>query len=155
MVIFGHYETDQIRVPRPRIRGYVNFTRLGVQGMVDFLVDSGADSVIIHPADVRNIGILQRTLRENSVRESVGIGGRQKYFTESGSISFADGQFSYVRCYLDICIAGDDISTTSERVPSILGRDFLNLCDVRLNYSTALVALQPVSANDYGEISFP
>ena len=153
MVILGHYEADQIKVPRPRVSGYVIFIRLGVQGFVEFLVDSGADSVILHSADVGNIGIPQQMLQENTIRESIGIGGTQEYFSEPGLISFENDEPPYIKCYLDICIAGTDISTTPHGVPSILGREFLNQCDMRLNYSTGLVALEPVNANEFGEIS--
>ena len=130
----------------------MNFTRIGVQGVVDFLVDSGADSVIIHGNDARNIGIHQQMLRPHSIMESVGIGGIRRYFSEQGSISFEDDQGLLIRCYLDISIAEPQTSTTLERIPSLLGRDFLNFCDVRLNYSTGLVALEPVNVNEYGEI---
>ena len=147
MAIIGYYEYDHVRVPRPRVRGYVSFTGLGVQGPVDFLVDSGADSVILHVNDARNLGISQLMLRHHTARESVGVGGLQRYFSEQGSISFEDGQGSYIRCYLDIGIAGPESSTTPETVPSLLGRDFLNLCDVRLNYSRDLVALDPLNVD--------
>ena len=143
MTIFGYYEFDHVRVPRPWVRAYVNFTRLGVHGTVDFLVDSGADSVILHGNDVRNLGISQQMLRHHSSRESVGIGGIQRYFSEQGSLSFEDDQGLYIRCYLDISIAGPETTTTPERVPSLLGRDFLNLCDVRLKHSAGVVSLDP------------
>ena len=153
MVIIGHYETERIRVPRPRVWGYVGFPRLGAQGLVEFLVDSGADSVILHSADVINIGIPRDMLQEDSLRESVGIGGTQRYYSEAGVLSF-DVESSIVQCDIDIRIAvyGTAVST---RIPSLLGRDFPNLCDVRLNHSAGVVSLIPLNVDGNGFIQPP
>ena len=32
--------------------------------------------------------------------------------------------------------------------PSLLGRDFLNLCDVRLNHARSIVALDPLNVEN-------
>ena len=69
-----------------------------------------------------------------------------------GTLAFEIGPFSYIRCHLDISIARED-SLAPEGIPSLLGRDFLNLCDVRLNYHAGLVSLKPGNVNIYGEIA--
>ena len=130
----------------------MSFTRLGIQGRVNFLIDSGANGVALNIGDARTMGIPQDLLPQaGRLRESVGIGGTQRYYSVAGTLSFQIGLHSYIRCHLDINIAEDD-SLAPEGIPSLLGRDFLNLCDVRLNYSTGLVALEPVNVNEYGEI---
>ena len=152
MIIYGEYNSKRLGVPSPYVEGFVSFTRLGIQDWVNFLVDSGADGVALNIYDVRRMGIPQNLLRQaGRLRESVGIGGTQRYYSVAGTLAFEIAPDSYIRCYLDINIAGDD-ANAPVGIPSLLGRDFLNLCDVRLNYSTGLVALEPVNVNEYGEI---
>ena len=140
-------------MPSPYLQGFVSFTRLGVQDRVDFLIDSGASGVALNIGDVRRMQIPQDLLRETGrLQESIGIGGTQHYYSVAGTLSFETGPLSYIRCHLDINIARDD-SLTPDGVPSLLGRDFLNLCDVRLNYHAGLVSLEPVNLNAYGEIA--
>ena len=117
---------------------------------VEFLIDSGSTGVMLHSADIRNLNIPNELLRANAARNSLGVGGVQRYFPEPGSLSFDIGSFT-LRCNLDLHIIDD--TTASRTIPSLLGRDFLNLCDVRLNYHTGLVSLEPVSVNDYGAIA--
>ena len=149
MVLQGYYKEGLTRVPGPFMMVYVSFTRLGVQGFVEFLVDSGANGVYIHRADVENMAISPALLRENSLRESYGLAGREKYYTESGLLSF--GEDYRLRHQLEVFIAREE-SSTPPGVPSLLGRDFLNLCDIRLNYATNVVSLTPRNVNEHGEI---
>jgi hypothetical protein len=72
MVLQGYYKEGISRVPGPFIMVYVSFTRLGVQGFVEFLVDSGANGVYIHQADVENLAIPPGSLRQNTLEESLG-----------------------------------------------------------------------------------
>ena len=103
--------------------------------------------------DARRMEIPQDLLRETGrLQQSIGIGGTQRYYSVSGTLSFEIGPHSYIRCHLDVNIAKDD-ALAPEGVPSLLGRDFLNLCDVRLNYEAELVSLEPVNLNAYGEIA--
>ena len=152
MVIYGSYISSSYRAPSPYVDAYVSLTRLGIQGEVKFLVDSGANGVAIHLDNVRRMNIppdlLQGTGR---LQQSVGIGGTQHYYSVPGTLSFETASFPHIRCHLDINIVRDD-PQTPQGIPSLLGRDFLNLCEVRLNYYTGLVSMEPVLLNPYGEI---
>ena len=150
MVIHGFYKPIPPATPSPYVSAYVSLPRFDIQRQVDFLIDSGATGVMLNSEDVRDMNIPMELLRANAVRRSRGIGGVQRYFSEPGSLSFGVGS-STLRCNLDLYIIDD--STAPPRIPSLLGRDFLNLCDVRLNYHAGLVSLSPVSVNDYGEIA--
>ena len=98
------------------------------------------------------MAILPDLLRQaGRLQESIGIGGTQRYYSVPGTLSFEIAPDSYIRCHLDINIVRDD-SLAPDGIPSLLGRDFLNLCDVRLNYHDGLVSLEPVNLNEYGEI---
>ena len=152
MVIYGRYNSERSGAPSPHVRALVSFTRLDIQGRVDFLIDSGANGVALNIDDAKTLGIPQDLLRQaGRLQESIGIGGTQRYYSVAGTLSFPLGLDFFIRCHLGINIAEDD-SNAPEGIPSLLGRDFLNLCDVRLNYSTGLVTLEPVNVNEYGEI---
>ena len=150
MVIYGFYGPEPPAIPSPYVLARVSFPRFDVRGRVRFLIDSGATGVILHSADVEPLRIPRNLLQSSAVRRSRGIGGIQRYFSEPGRLSFNIGSAT-LWCDLDILIEDDNAAPS--RIPSLLGRDFLNLCDVRLNYHTGIVSLSPVSVNDYGEIA--
>ena len=56
---------------------------------------------------------------------------------------------------VDVDIWRPDFNRLAQLLPSLLGRDFLNLCDVRLNHSAGVVALEPVNVDDSGGIVSP
>ena len=153
MVIYGNYKPEPARAPSPYVWGYLSFVRLDVQGWVEFLIDSGATSVSLHIADARRMGIQQDLLDASSLRNSFGIGGTHRYYSELGTLSF-DVESAVIQYSLDIRIAEDGPSAPM-RLPSLLGRDFLNLCDVRLNYARNLVSLAPLNVDGRGFIQPP
>ena len=128
----------------PYVRARLRFPRLGVQDWVEFLVDSGADRTILHPGVNLAIRIPYHRLRSGSKGIATGIGGSRNYYLEPCVLVFEDDQSDLLQCRLTIFIAD---STESELVPSLLGRDFLNLCDVRLNHARNLVALEPLNVD--------
>ena len=150
MVIYGHYRPEPPATPSPYVTARVSFPRFDVQGEVGFLIDSGATGVILHSSEVETLAIPHDLLQSSPVRRSRGIGGVRRYYSEPGTLSF-DTESATLWCDLDILI--EDDTAAPSRIPSLLGRDFLNRCDVRLNYHAGLVSLAPVSVNDYGEIA--
>ena len=159
MVLHGYYKEGISRVPGPFLMvyvsitrlgaQYVSITRLGAQGFVEFLVDSGANGVYIHQGDAQNLAIPPGSLRQNTLEESFGLAGREWYYSETGLLSF--GEDFRLRHQLKMFIARED-SNTPAGVPSLLGRDFLNLCDIRLDHATNTVSLTPRNVNEHGEI---
>ena len=109
---------------RPWIRGYVAFPRLAVKGFVNFLIDTGADSTVIHPADGLVIGIPFDDLGSPSMRS--GIGGKRAYFEEDAVIFFADDASSLHPCPTGVSVAKPDARGTLDHTPSLLGRPLLN-----------------------------
>ena len=150
MSIAGFYKPIPPTTPSPYVSAYVHLPRFGILQQVDFLIDSGSTGVMLHSDDVRRLEIPQESLRANAVRRTRGVGGIQRYFSEPGTLSF-DTEPLPLWCDLDFHIIDD--SAAPSRIPSLLGRDFLNLCDVRLNYHAGLVSISPVDVNDYGEIA--
>ena len=73
---------------RPYVQGWLILPRLNIQGDIEFLVDTGADSTIIHPSDGQRLRMPFEELQ--SEISSVGIGGSQPYFTEDAVLLFED-----------------------------------------------------------------
>ena len=94
---------------------------MAVKGYVNFLIDTGADSTVIHPADGTLIGVPFDDLRQPTFR--TGIGGRRAYFEEDAVIFFADVS-SLHRCPTVVAIAKP--AAQEDTAPSLLGRPLLN-----------------------------
>lgn len=112
----------------PYIEAHISIERLGVNGYVQFLVDTGAYSGALHPADGRMLGCRFELLTEP--HQVGGIGGSQEYFEEEAVITFQDQGGNAHSYAVDIDIAGP--SPDLEELPSLLGRDFIN--QVRMTY---------------------
>lgn len=107
---------------RPYLEGRLVIPRLGIRGDVSFLVDTGADSSLIGPADGLEMGIDYTRL--SRLTESVGTGGMAQSYREKASIAFIDaGKFVFVyHIDLDIAVPHRDI----REMPSLLGREVLD-----------------------------
>lgn len=105
---------------RPYVQGRLSFPRLGIDGYIDFLVDTGADVTTLHPRDGLSMKVPFDQL--NPGQPSQGIGGFADTFEEPAVIMFADGR--YVRLYT----ASLSVAKPTEynmTVPSLLGQDIL------------------------------
>ena len=100
---------------------------------------------MLHPGRGSEIQIPFHLLHSHRMGQAIGLGGTWRYFSESCVLSFEDDRPSYVRRHLDIFIAEPGWPAEYQERPSILGRDFLNLCDVRLNHAQNLVTLDPLN----------
>ena len=106
---------------RPYVQGWLILPRLNIQGDVEFLVDTGADSTIIHPLDGQKLGVPFGELQGEIV--SVGIGGSHPYFPEDAILLFEDDvRLRQYRCEVLIGKPSDILN----RLPSLLGRSLLN-----------------------------
>ncbi len=133
----------------------MRFPRLGIQDWVELLVDSGSDRTILHPDANLAVKIPYHRLRSGSRGIAAGIGGTQNYYSQPGVLIFEDDQYNFLQCNLDIFVAEIGASALMQEVPSLLGRDFLNLCDVRLNHAQNLVTLNPLNVDSGGIILPP
>ena len=109
---------------------------------------------MLQPGPDLELNIPYHRLRSNVIGRGVGIGGQQHCFIEPGLLSLVDDQYSYRRCFLNIFIADVSESSIFQESVSLLGRDFLNLCDLRLNHAQNLVSLTPLNV-DAGGIILP
>ena len=108
---------------RPYLEGRLFLPRLGIQGDISFLVDTGADRTLLMVDDAQLLGIDYSKLKL-SKQSSVGIGGVARHFVERGIVVFAEpGRYLYA---YEIQIAIAQPEKSLKRVPSLLGRDIIS-----------------------------
>ena len=147
MALVGFYHSEADEPPAPYIKARVVLPNLGVAGEVNFLIDTGADVTFLHPEDVDRLGIDFRQLSPDALERAAGIGGGSGYYRENATLTFQDSAGPELHCELVVFIRpGPDPAL--QDAPSLLGRDFLNRCDVRLNRSLSLARLEPVHLAD-------
>ena len=111
---------------RPFVRVRVIIPRLGIRRTVEFLVDTGADHTCVNHRDVVNMELFPDVLRESERTDAAGVGGSSQYFREDARIVFLDTDEERPREYpVSLLIA--DLSDAPMSIPSLLGRDILNL----------------------------
>ena len=111
---------------RPFVRVRVIIPRLGIRRTVEFLVDTGADGTCVNYRDVVNMGLFPGVLRESERTAAAGVGGSSRYFREDARLEFLDTDEERPREYpVRLLIA--DLSDAPMSIPSLLGRDVLNL----------------------------
>ena len=133
-MILGYFDSEGT----PYIQAYVTVGRLGVDGYVEFLVDTGADSGALHPADGKFLGCRFDLL---GVSHSVGgVGGSQAYYPEEASITFEgdDGSYEFV---VTLDIAKPDPAI--DDLPSLLGRDIINDMKMEYDYGEDVLRFHP------------
>ena len=103
---------------RPCVQGWLSLPRLNIRGEVEFLVDTGADSTVIHPSDGLKLGLPFGALHSEIV--SVGIGGDHRYFLEDAG----EGLFHFARhgrYNVAVEMVTEPFATLSETILSLIG----------------------------------
>ena len=111
---------------RPFVRARVIISRLGVRRAVDFLVDTGADNTCLNHRDAAHLRLFPDVLRESEMTRATGVGGSSRYFREDAQIVFLDTDDDPPPEYA-VSLQIVDLSDTPTPIPSLLGRDILNL----------------------------
>ena len=132
-------------MPALYVQALVFLPRLQVSNVVDFLVDTGADNTCLHPWDMGKLMVDYRKLRRNTITSSVGVGGSLAYFREEGQLVFRDVNGDVRVWDLTIRLSSRTDSPELLELPSLLGRDFINLCSFQADRSKNQVMLEPVS----------
>ena len=114
----GTFDTDG----RPYKEGRLLIPRLRIASKVSFLVDTGADSTTLLPADASRMGVKYEDLIQGR-HLMIGIGGTAPYYTEESIVIFDDPANFYLY-KIDLQIVAPDEHVN--RLPSLLGRDILN-----------------------------
>ena len=130
-MIAGWFDTRE----RPTVRARLIIPRMGVDGRIDFLVDTGATLTSLHPDDGQRIGCPFDELR--NARNMVGVGGSSQYFLEPAVVVLY-GENSVRPLNVELLVSKPQPPSTSDphpvvnRLPSLLGRDVLNR--LRMDY---------------------
>ena len=78
MLIQGSYRNlGHNRPPAPYVRAFVLLEGMATGEMVDFLVDTGADTTTLHPRDLQLLKVSHSILDFNTRLTAIGIGGGQ------------------------------------------------------------------------------
>ena len=110
----------------PFVRVLITIPRLGIQSEVEFLVDTGADYTCVNHRDVANMRLFPELFRESETTYSAGVGGFSQYFVEDARLEFLDTDEENPREY-PVSLRIADLSDAPMSIPSLLGRDILNL----------------------------
>ena len=116
---------------RPYVVALLLVHDLGVDGLVPFLVDTGAGTTILHVADATNLGVpFGQLSRPESAR---GIGGSRQYYREESTVVL--GYDERPQAFdITIGIAKPENTRVTNDLPSLLGRDVLNQLRVEYDY---------------------
>lgn len=115
----------------PLMAATIELPRLSVSRTLSFLVDTGADNTCLHYRDAFQVLGFQRYYNFRApIRESIGVGGSQQYFTETAWIllQHIDGRIETYEFSLGVVVPyWNDLQKLSiqARLPSILGWDIL------------------------------
>ena len=138
--------------PAPYVRAVIQLEGFNRPGSVDFLVDTGADSTCLHPRDARALGLDPGILDFRRGKSYRGIGGSLDYISHNAVLVFEQSDSRvFWRCEINICDIWSDPDNGPEEyaeivdwLPSLLGRDFLNLCNIQMNASEEVFLLDPI-----------
>ena len=130
----GYFTADG----RPYVEGRLALPRLRVGGRVHFLLDTGADTTILHPDDGIDLRCPFDAL-ENPA-EFVGVGGALLYYMEPAVVTFGTG-LAAEEFGLAISIAKPHPVT--DGLDSLLGRDILNRLRMEYDFRRGRLELAP------------
>ena len=109
----------------PFVRVLITIPRLGIRNEVELLVDTGAGTCLNH-RDAAHLRLFPEVLRESEMTRATGVGGSSRYFREDAQIVFLDTDDDPPPEYA-VSLQIVDLSDTPTPIPSLLGRDILNL----------------------------
>ena len=157
MVIRGAYRpTDDGQGPdAPFVKATVLLPRFRMFLDVDFLVDTGAESPFLSLEDLEEAGLNDEDFQQAPLHSVRGIGGEQSLHSEPAFIAFKGDDAQTFIWAGRVSIPQKSVEASGAPIPSILGRDLLNLCDLRLNWPAGLIALTPLNVDAGGHILPP
>ncbi len=132
-MIIGYFTSDGL----PWVSCDLLLPRFGLKAPVTFLVDTGSDTTILHPAD----GLMLHCpfdLLDNPA-EFISAGGALLYYMEPAVLTFAETDGGAQEFEIHISIAKPDPVT--DGLDSLLGRDLLNQVRMEYDFGRSRLAL--------------
>ena len=145
MAIEGYFQSEDGGLAGPYVRATVMFPRLYIAEIIEFLIDTGAESTALHARDIERIRVNYRQLRRRSLITGSGVGGRLRYYREPAIVVFRESDGKNRSFAMELGISERTRSRDRQSTPSLLGRDFLNSCTVTLDHFLNRVSLEPRS----------
>ncbi|MBI2934173.1 MAG: hypothetical protein HYY29_01250 [Chloroflexi bacterium] len=112
--------------------------RLNLEMQAKFLIDTGARVSMIGHEDTIDANLDYSRLSQDKMTEIGGLAGSLLCHTEEAGVILLDEHGDIFSFNVDIAIPPPG---GTEKLPSILGRDILNRCEVRLNFNFGVVEL--------------
>lgn len=149
MPIEGWYDKQYGKQPAPFVRAAIMFRRLNILGLVDFLADTGADITAPHSTDLAALGMNFAALNHNSIVSYGGVGGGADYYQGSATLFFVKndvfaGAWPLV-VNIEVPLDKPCRGQSSNSLPALLGRDFLNLFFITADPRHNRFSLEPYS----------
>ena len=127
---------------RPYMEGHVLLPRLGKNGNVSFIFDTGADTSLLMPLDGQRMGIDYGRFQKEET--SLGIGGTSENYIESAYFAFVGDEALYgYEVELRVCKPSADLMT----IPSLLGRDIIDRWRVTYDKSALELLAEEISSD--------
>lgn len=123
---------------RPYVEGHLYLPRFELGGWVHFLIDTGADTTILHPDDGIDLRCPFDAL-ENPA-EFVGVGGTLLYYMEPAVLAFGEGSNAEE---FDLQISIAKPHPVTDGLDSLLGRDILNRLAMVYDFRRRRLAMAP------------
>ena len=147
MPIKGFFPTGIHPLPAPYVQAALFLPRLQSHGLISFMIDTGADNTTLSLIDVERLNLSYRRLKRNSLVEVEGFGGEQHCYTEYAILLFRDedSKTYYFSINVHIPKKGKtrDQREQQRRLLSVMGRDVIDQCDIRINFQQGVVELIP------------
>jgi len=142
--------------PRPRIAAIITVAAHGIKGIVDFLIDTGADQTVLMPDDLTTLGITSKHLVEGCPSLTRGIGGARIPIKYLGDVTLefqgpggeASVPITMERMAVLFPSRNERRNKSGPRyrgMPSLLGRSFLDLCHFDVSRDGVLIHYEPPS----------
>jgi len=146
MTVKGYFPTGFHTLPAPYVQAALVLPRLGLQGLINFLIDTGADNTTLSLIDVERMNLDYRRLRRDSQTPVEGIGGEQYFYQEEAVLILRDenGEIYTFPIHAHIPKRGGGSQANRQRkLPSVLGRDIINQIRLSVDFHDGVVELMP------------
>lgn len=134
-------------MPAPYVQAYFFLPRQNAHGLMSFMIDTGADNTTLSLIDVERLNLSYRRFRRASLTGVQGIAGEESFYREEALVMFREEDSTTYLFPIEVHIpkkgdSGHD-RELQRRLPSILGRDVINQCNLAVNYQQGIIELTP------------
>jgi hypothetical protein len=139
-MLTGHYDKNP---GRPLIEGYLDIPSFGIQGFVQFLIDTGADNTVLMPADAKRLKVdySKFTITDHSL----GSGGASLDYLCPAVAIFAEA--GHTAHSYGITLRLPEPKPELFIAPSLLGRDILNRWHMTFHPTNKTIVAEVLSSD--------